>query len=152
MLRNIKRFFEENLRPQRNTEGDPDDALQLATAALMMEMMRMDDHVTREELQKASSIIREKFGLTQAKYDDLIKLAGQEAGKSADYHRFTSLINRNYSMEEKEKVVEHLWEIAYADRELNKHEEYLVRKVADLIGVSHKAFIEAKHRARKSLR
>ncbi len=150
MISAIKQFFEKSLMPQDGRGNDPEHALQLATAALMIEMMRMDDEISQPERQKASRIMQAKFSLSETETNDLMKLAEQETDKSADYHQFTSLINLHFSMAEKEKIVEYLWEIAYADNSLDKHEEYLVRKVADLIGVSHRAFIAAKHQAKAS--
>ena len=61
------------------------------------------------------------------------------------------LINRHFSQEEKNHIVELLWEVAYADGELDKYEEHLVRKLADLIYVPHRSFIRAKHRAKARL-
>jgi uncharacterized tellurite resistance protein B-like protein len=60
-------------------------------------------------------------------------------------------MNKGFSYEQKIKVIEHLWEVAYADNILDKHEEYMVRKIAGLIYVSHKDFIEAKLRVKKMI-
>lgn len=152
MINAIKQFFEQKLMQQHHSTNNSEHTLQLATAALLIEMMRMDDEISQAEQQKAARIMQAKFRLSKTETNDLMKLAEQETHQSADYHQFTSLINLHFSMAEKEKMVEYLWEIAYADNILDKHEEYLVRKVADLIGVSHRAFIAAKHRARTSTR
>ncbi|HDH50110.1 MAG TPA: TerB family tellurite resistance protein, partial [Nitrospirae bacterium] len=80
--------------------------------------------------------------------DTLLTLAEQEVKRATDYYEFTSLINRGFTYEQKVKVVEHLWEVAFADDTLDKYEEHMVRRIADLIYVSHKDFIEAKLRAR----
>ena len=78
----------------------------------------------------------------------MVELAEAEADDSIDHYQFTSLIKTGFSQEQKQKVVEYLWAVAFADENADKHEEYLVRKIANLIGVSHKEFIKAKLRAR----
>ena len=65
-----------------------------------------------------------------------------------DYYQFTTLINSNYTLEQKVSLVDRLWRIAYANETLHKYEEHLVRKIADLLYVPHSAFIAAKLSAR----
>ena len=145
MLHSIKKFFDSRLKPAKD---DTDHALRLATAALLIEVMRMDGQALAAERQKVVQLLTDQFGLGAAEADELIELAWAEAGKSSDYHRFTALINRSYAPADKVKVIERLWQVAYADGHLDKYEEHLVRKVAHLIGVPHKDFIAAKQRAR----
>jgi len=81
----------------------------------------------------------------------LLQLAEEEIWKATGYYEFTSLINKGFTYEQKVKVIEHLWEVAFADAELDKYEEHMVRKIADLIHVEHKDFIDAKLRVKKKL-
>ncbi len=81
---------------------------------------------------------------------ELLELAEAERVESTDYFQFTSLINGVYTPEKKVELVELLWRIAYANESLHSHEEYLARKVADLLYVPHGAFIAAKYRAGRS--
>jgi uncharacterized tellurite resistance protein B-like protein len=67
-----------------------------------------------------------------------------------NWERAPSLINGSYTSQQKIELVELLWRVAYANEALHSHEEYLVRKVADLLYVPHSAFIATKHKARKS--
>ena len=92
--------------------------------------------------------MRARFGLSADEADTLVRLAEEESSQATDYYQFTSLINRHFSAEQKEQVIEHLWEVAYADGRLDAHEEYLVRKVADLVHVPHATYVAAKLRAR----
>ena len=91
------------------------------------------------------------FGLSEREAKALIELAATEHAESIDYFQFTSLINQYYNPLQKIKIVEELWRVAYADNELHKYEEHVIRRLADLIHVSHKDFIAAKHRIIKSL-
>ena len=81
--------------------------------------------------------------------DDLFILASEEARQSVDLYQFTSLIREHFSQEKKIKTIECLWTIAYADNHLDAHEEHLIRRIADLLYVTHQDFINAKHRVLK---
>ncbi|MCF6354118.1 MAG: TerB family tellurite resistance protein [Candidatus Polarisedimenticolaceae bacterium] len=148
MLRAIQQFFEQNIATaQSNSDAEREHSLQLATAALLFEMMRMDDEIDENEKQLVRKLISQRFTLTGNETKKLIQLAEQEAEQAIDYHCFTSLINSHFSAEEKIDIVEHLWQVAYADGQINKYEDHLVRKISELIYVPHSAFIAAKHRA-----
>ena len=152
MVTVIKQFFVKYINP---TPDNPDHvsehALQIATAALFIEMMRADSEISEDEKKTVTNTIRSKFMLTDEETDALLKLAEDTIWESTGYFEFTSLINKGFNQEEKIKVIEHLWEVAFADEILDKHEEYMVRRVADLIYVSHKDFISAKLRVKKRL-
>ena len=149
MLSSIKNFFEKNISPEGN--GDLEHELKLATAALLIEMMYQDDQVHEKEIDAAKNALTEKFGLTDDEYHALFALAEEEVKEAVDYHQFTSLIAREFTREQKIKVVELLWSVAYADSHLDSMEEHMVRKIADLIYVSHKDFMKAKHKVQSAL-
>jgi len=147
MLKAIKEFFEENIQ-QGATVQHQEHSLKLATAALMIEMMRMDDHIHEEEEKALVGLVQSKFQLSAEETSELINLAGSELENSTDYYQFTSLINDQFSYEEKVHIVELLWQLAYADKILDKDEEYLVRKISELLYVSHADFIGTKLKVR----
>ncbi|MFC1684343.1 TerB family tellurite resistance protein [Pseudomonadota bacterium] len=126
---------------------DTPHTLQLATTALLFEMMRMDDEMHAQEHSVIKKSIQEKFELSASETAHLLELAQAEAEGATDYHQFTRLINNGFSMDQKVKVIEYLWQIAYADGDLDKYEEHLVRKIAELLYVPHQAFIATKHKA-----
>jgi uncharacterized tellurite resistance protein B-like protein len=92
--------------------------------------------------------VREKFGLSAEEAETLIGLAETEAREATDYYQFTSLINRHFSQAQRQRVIELMWQVAYADAELSAHEQHVVRKIAGLLYVPHSAYIAAKLRAR----
>ena len=145
MLNQIKLFFEQHLAlsaPEHTSE----EKLQLATIVLFLEMMYMDDKVEPKEQEIILSLIQQNFSLTAEQATSLIELAEQQRKQATDYFQFTSLINKEYSLEQKVRLIESLWKIAFIDGVLDMNEEYLVRKIADLLHVSHTAFILAKNR------
>lgn len=148
MLQRIRDFFEANVRgPEAAGGGDDGHAVRLATAALLIEVARQDEEITPEELETISAAIRRKFQLSAGETDELMELAEAELRGSTDYYQFTSLIKERFSPAQKERVIEHLWEVAFADGRVDRYEEHLVRRVAELLYVPHAAFIAAKHRA-----
>lgn len=147
MLTQIKSFFDRHLLPDRaGTEAGEAHRLRLAVAALLLEMTRMDEQVKTEECAAVEAGIRDHFGLTAEETRELIALAEAERQEATDYFQFTSLINSHYGPEQRARIVEQLWRIAYADQTLHRYEEHLVRKVAQLLHVPHGAFIAAKRR------
>jgi uncharacterized tellurite resistance protein B-like protein len=145
MFNQIKLFFERHLALS-SPEDTLEQKLQLATAALFLEMMSMDDNVDPKEQEIILSLIQQNFSLTAEQATSLIELAEQQRRLATDYFQFTSLINKEYSLEQKVRLIESLWKIAFIDGVLDMNEEYLVRKIADLLHVSHTAFILAKNR------
>ena len=148
MLTKIKLFFEKNFLEIESAE-DESHQLRLATAALLVEMMQQDDEIHEKEYQAVMQALQEKFDLTETETRNLIELAHEEARNATDYHQFTRLIARQFSQPQKIKIIEFLWAIAYADGHLDRYEEHMVRRIADLIYVSHIDFMQAKHRVRE---
>ncbi|MBI4683179.1 MAG: TerB family tellurite resistance protein [Nitrospirae bacterium] len=152
MISTVKQFFEKYVKSASgSTDNVSDHSLMIATAALLIEMMRADAQISEDEHRMITNTIQSKFELTVEETGALLQLAEEKIWKSTGYFEFTSLMNKGFSYSNKLKVIEHLWEIAFADAVLDKHEEYMVRKIADLIYVSHNDFIEAKLRVKKKL-
>jgi len=149
MLSAIKKYFKKNISPEDS--GDIDHELKLATAALLIEMMYQDDQVHDKEIDAAKNALTERFELTDDECHILFELAEEEVKEAVDYHQFTRLIASEFTQVQKIKVIELLWSIAYADSHLDSLEEHMVRKISDLIYVSHKDFMKTKHKVQDSL-
>ena len=107
-------------------------------------MMRADFEVHSAERDTLARALMGAFGLSTTDTDQLIDEAEEQADDAISLHDFTSLINEHLSAEQKYHVIELLWQVAFADGEIDKYEDHLVRKVADLIYVPHRQFIRAK--------
>ena len=149
MLKTIKKYFENHLSAE--AEVNLDHQLKLATAALLIEMMQQDQHEHENEQRAIRTALQSRFSLTDDETDDLYLLAQQEVADATDYFQFTNLIARNFSQAQKIKVIEYLWTIAYADQHLDAYEEHMVRRIADLIYVSHKDFMQTKHKVQQRI-
>lgn len=150
MVDTIRDFFDKYIKGGNDAQPQAQgrDALRVATAALLIEMTRMDGAIADTERERVMHAVETKFGLRAEQTAELLRLAEQEAQQATDYFQFTSLIKEHLTPEEKERLIEHLWSVAYADGELHPYEEHLVRKIADLLYVPHKSLIAAKLRAR----
>lgn len=148
MLNAIKNFFQEHI--DSNDTEDTEHQLKLATAALFIEMMQQDHEVLDEERKTVKDSLQKKFDLDQDEAEELFKLAQEEAQQATDYHQFTRLIAKEFSQEQKTKVIELLWTIAYADNQLDPLEEHMIRRIADLIYVPHKVLIQTKLRVQNA--
>lgn len=149
MLRAIQDFFQAKIEPDMEA-GPNQHGLQLATAALMFEMLRADDDEHPEERHTLEQALQKCFALSESETSRLAQLAEREVAESVSLYQFTGLINSHFSPHEKSRVVEMLWQVAYADGRLDRYEEALVRKIAELIHVPHRDFMQAKHRVMES--
>jgi uncharacterized tellurite resistance protein B-like protein len=147
MLKSIKRFFDDHLAPtDQGQRMDDEHVLRLAVAALLLEVGESDYQDHPAERDAVMEAVKNHFDLEQAEADALIELAESERAGATDYFQFTSLINRTYDQEQKKRVIEILWKVAFADGELHKYEEHLIRRLAELLHLPHRDFIAAKHR------
>jgi uncharacterized tellurite resistance protein B-like protein len=148
MLLRIKQFFETRLLiTEISTLDEIEHKLKLTCAILMLEMIHVDEHAHDAEEKIIREILQQQFDTTDDETEELLELAHEEKLDATDYYKFTSLINEHYSQQQKTKLVEQLWRIAYADKIIDRFEEHLIRKLAELLHVPHKHFMQAKHRA-----
>ena len=138
MITAIREFFNRYMLVEEETEEQLQKRLQLATTALLVEMMRVDHHIDDTERSALFTVISERFDLDAQQAKELIMLANDELNTATDYHQFTSLINQGFNAEEKVQIA--------ADNNIDRYEEHLVRKIAELLYVPHRDFIAAKLR------
>lgn len=150
MLKSIHEFLERQFAPG-HAPADA-HALELATAALLVEVVHAERDVQPVERAMLVRAVRDKFGLDRAQADALLREAEAEMRQSTGYYRFTSLINAHFTQEEKQQVIELMWRVAYADDVLSADELHVIRKIAGLLYVPESAYIAAKLRARDAVR
>ncbi len=147
MLNKLSDFLSTMITPDR-VEAHPEHTLQLATAVLLIEVMQSDAECAFEEQAAILKILKERFHLSDAEVAQLTE-RGQQTSKTAnDLHQFTSLINRELDRTEKIRIIEYMWQVAYADRHISAHENHLMRRLVDLLHISHGDNIAAKMRAK----
>ena len=148
MLSAIRDYFDQRLASTQPAVGKK-HTLELATATLLAEVVRLDGSIDAREREAVLAAVRSRFHLSGEEADALFRLAEAESREATDYYQFTSLIRQHYSQEDRQAIVELLWRAAYADEHLSAHEQHVIRKIADLLYVSHPAYIAAKMRAKE---
>jgi uncharacterized tellurite resistance protein B-like protein len=118
--------------------------LQVATCVLLLEIAHADDEFLPAEEQKIEALMKSHFNLPEATVGDIRQAAERERNRSIDLYRFARALKQQYTTEQKEKIVEMLWSIIYTDAALDKHEDYLIHKLATLLGLDHRQLIDAK--------
>ena len=131
-----------------SVETRPEHTLQLATAVLLIEVMRSDFETTDHELATTLNILKERFDLSDAEVAQLSELGHQSAMAANDFQQFTSVINRELSPAEKIRIIEYMWQVAYVDDQISAHENHLMSKVSSLLYIPHADYIAAKMRAK----
>lgn len=151
MLDTLKRFFDTRLagaEPGHDADAVR-GALEVATAALMVEMLRADEGARETETELVEELLRRHFHLDDDAVARLLELGSEKADQSVSLHEFTRLIHEHFSVAQKTTVVEMLWRVAAADGRIDAHEELLVRKVADLLYLPQAAWVRARDAALK---
>lgn len=142
MLDKIKQFFSVELQMD-DTRSD-EQALQLAAAALLIELSRADFQRDGVEQKAIESALQKCFELNPEQLQTLVELAEEENKEATSLFQFTNLIKDNYDPQQRFELVKMLWQVALADGEISKYEDHLIRKIAELIYLPHSEFIRAK--------
>ncbi len=154
MLKTLKDLFDCLLAaPAGAAANDTSEEhrLQLATAVLLVEVMRADNHMGAAERQAVQAALIEQFALSADEADRLAELAEATARQATDLITFTSQLDTHFSLEQKVRMVELMWRVAYADGHLGDHERHTLWRVADLLHVPQGAYVLARQRAREAL-
>jgi uncharacterized tellurite resistance protein B-like protein len=152
MIDLVKKFFgKTTTETPVGQEGEESHDIHVATCALLIEMSNIDGEFSESERESIISVLKESYDLSDEDAIALIEASSEQLKGSIDLWQFTNLINQNYSIEEKLRIIETVWRIAYTDGKLDKHEDYLVHKLAKLLRLTHKELIEAKLKVKESM-
>jgi len=133
--------FKHGMESERQEQQDP---LHLATAAVLLEIAHADGDFTPAEDGDVIGFLNSAFALTPEASRELVQEADELRNRTIDHFALTHYIRRHASLAERIDIVKTMWRIVYADRKLTDYENYLVRKLADLLGLEHRVMIEAK--------
>jgi uncharacterized tellurite resistance protein B-like protein len=120
------------------------DPLRLATAAVLLEIAHADGQFTPAEDGDVVGFLRSVFSLDEASVRELLKTADEIRAHTIDHFALTNYIRHSATLQERIDIVKTMWRVAYSDGRLTDYENYLVRKLADLLGIEHRVMIEAK--------
>jgi uncharacterized tellurite resistance protein B-like protein len=147
MLKALRNFFDQHIASQAGeTPATAERRVQVAAAVLLIEVARSDQNFAEVERQAVLEAVQRKFSLSPTEAQEIVALAEAASREAHDLYQFTSQIDATFSLEKKLRLIEELWRAAYSDSVLHEHEEHLIRRVADLLHLSHSQFISAKLR------
>jgi uncharacterized tellurite resistance protein B-like protein len=148
VLNALKSFFASHAdQPAAASAEAPDQRLRVAACALLLEIAHADDEFTADERRHIEEALVRHFDLPLETARELMALAEEQRRISTDLYQFTSLINANYDEGQRMVLTEVLWRVVYADGKLSQHEEYLMRKLANLLELRPGYLAEARNRA-----
>ena len=151
MLRTLKELFGAlQSPPQAAAAQTVEHTLQLATAVMLIEVMRADADFGDAERRAVLDALRTQFALADDEVARLVELGERAAREATDWFEFTSHINAHFDMEAKVRMVEYMWRVAYADGHLSERERHTLWRISDLLHVPHGAYINAKMRAKQA--
>ena len=148
MLASLKELFNTITSAAPAEPAASEHALQLAAAVLLVEVMRADADCSATERETAIGALRAKFALADDEVARLFELAETTSRDAPDLYSFTSRLNKGFSLEQKVRMVEYLWRVAYADGHMSHHENHLLLKLGDLLYIPRAEFVGAKQRGR----
>jgi len=150
MLSSLKELFESLLAPaDAPAAPSPERRLQLATAVLLVEVMRADARMGADERRAVLAALDRQFALAPDESARLLELAEEQVREAVDFFAFTSALNEQLDFAQKVQVVEAMWQVAYADGQLAANENHVLWRVADLLHVPQGAYVHARLRAQQ---
>ncbi|MDQ6989934.1 MAG: TerB family tellurite resistance protein [Mariprofundaceae bacterium] len=147
----LKKLFSTAEKQDSTSNKDENKDIALAVTAIMLEIMYIDDKHEISEQQHIIAAITKRFQLEHDEMEILMRDAKVAQHQATDFHQFTSRIQEHYNTEERIEFLQELWSIAMVDGHIDPYEEQLIRRIANLIGVYHGEFIQAKIQAKRQL-
>lgn len=131
-----------------DTAEDRAHHMRVAAAALLIETARADFTQDAAEITALEVLLQKSLELTKEEITELVNAAEDRVDKAVSLYEFTRTINDYYSADEKLQLIHAMWQVAYADEDLDKYEEHLIRQVAELTYVPHQHYIRSKLKAK----
>lgn len=144
MIGKLKTLFEQIGAKNKDASITSPISKNLITAALMIEVMQADFSLDEREQQAFISVLKQSFDLDENEVIELEELAHVKVEEATSLYEFTRQINDNFSAGEKLELIKNMWRVAFADGEIDRYEDGVIRRVAELIYVAHSDFIRMK--------
>ncbi len=147
MIRALKALFEP---VPEESEDERQHRLRLVAAAMLIETARADFSQGQQEQEAMETMLAQALKLPVAEVHELIEAAEARVDEATSLYEFTRVINDHYSADQKLQLIEAMWAVAYADGDLHKYEEHLIRQAAELTYVPHGDYVRAKLEAKEA--
>ena len=147
MLKKISKIFKKKVTETPDEESL--SSISKACSSLLIEVALSDKDFDEEEITSMKEILKTTHGISDETINELVSNAKQTVDESTSLYNYTREVNDNFSYDDKLLLLQSLWDIAYADGNVDKYEEHLIRKISDLIYISHSDFIQVKLERKK---
>lgn len=149
MIERLKDFFQTAFTGDNNGQNrrPPQERLALAATALMIQLARVDNDEDPRELETIMRLAREVHGLSDADSQELLRVAQNEADSATSLYEFTGYLSDHLNHDEKQALLTDIWSVALADEHIDKYEEHLIRRIADLLHLNHREYIQCRLQA-----
>lgn len=147
MLDQLKKLF---AAPASENQEPDNHQLAVAATALMVQLSRADHNEDERELQTIVDCAVEAHQVTRDEAEAILKDALDHADDATSMYEFTGQINEHLDQNAKQSLLESIWRVAFADGRIDKYEEHLIRRMADLLHLNHREYMQARHRAENS--
>jgi uncharacterized tellurite resistance protein B-like protein len=144
MIERLKQFFAPGEAPSQKPDAHQ---LTVAATALMVQLSRVDNNQDDAELGTIVDCAIRSQEVTREEAEEILADALSQADDSTSLYEFTGLINEHLDQQEKQALLESIWRVAFADGRIDKYEEHLIRRMADLLNLNHREYMQARHRA-----
>ena len=150
MINKIKDLITRFNTKEETTEESSSNLLDNACAALLVEIAFADKDFDETEKTSLKQSLIETYAVDESDIEEIIKDAEETVSESTSLYGYTRVVNDEFEYEDKLSLLKNLWKVAYADGNLDKYEEHLIRKISDLIRISHTDYINIKLEIRDS--
>jgi len=144
MISKLLRALRHALKPETTLPNLDSSALDEAIATLLIEAARVDNNTTEADIAEAKKSLRLLANINSEQADVLIREASLPKNRPTSYLPLTQTINQNLDYDQKCVLIGAMWTIAHSDKHIDPHEDHIIRKISDLIYVSHRDFINQK--------
>ena len=144
MIKKIKDLISNLSGKEEVVEPDKESRLNNACAALLVEVAFADKDFDQKEKESLKISLLETYNLDEDAINEIILDADKSVEESTSLYSYTRIVNDEFEYDNKLDLLRNLWKVAFADGYLDKYEEHLLRKISDLIHISHSDYINIK--------
>ncbi|MGO1691695.1 MAG: TerB family tellurite resistance protein [Marinobacter sp.] len=144
MIESLKKLFS---APETEHHKPNERNIAIAATALMVQLSQVDNDEDERELQAIIDCAVKVHQLTREEAKEILDQALAQAQDATSLYEFTGQINEVLDQDGKQALLESIWRVALSDDRIDKYEEHLIRRIADLMHLNHREFILARHRA-----
>ena len=144
MLDLIKQLFSGEEQRQKPPTGHQ---IAVAATALMVQLARVDSNQDDRELETIVECAVSAHEVTEPEAREILEDALSHADDATSLYEFTGKLNEYLDQNDKQRLLESIWSVALADGRIDRYEEHLIRRIADLLHLNHREYMQARHRA-----